>query len=189
MVSTDDLGIAEVASSYGASVPFLRGKKTADDYATTAEVLFEVLERYEAQGEVYDAVCCLYATAPFVTAEKLRAAYSTFDPHSCDEVLSVTEFSFPPMRGFVMKDGSLQYRFPEFAKSRSQDLEPMYQDAGQFYFYGAESRKNGAFCPVRRIGYVVPQTEVQDIDNQVDWKLAEMKYLLMKDFDVLELEK
>ena len=179
MVSTDDEEIASVARAHGASVPFMRSAASANDYATTADVISEVLDRYGDQGCNYGVVCCLYATAPFVTAQKLQEANSLLDPDSCDEVLAVTEFSFPPMRAFVEEDGILHYRFPQYAKTRSQDLEPMYQDAGQFYFYGAGAHLNGRIDPAQRIGYRIPQTEVQDIDNQIDWDLAEMKYRMV----------
>lgn len=180
MVSTDDEEIASVARSYGAVVPFMRSAASADDHATTADVLVEVLDSYRRLACSFDVVCCLYATAPFTTAEKLVAANSLLDPEGCDEVLTVTEFSFPPMRAFIEVDGALCYRFPQYAKARSQDLEPMYQDAGQFYLYGAGAHSNGKIRPSRRIGYRVPQTEVQDIDNQIDWELAEMKYQMTR---------
>ena len=179
MVSTDDEEIAFVARAYGASVPFMRSAASADDHATTADVISEVLDCYRKQGCSYSVICCLYATAPFVTAKKLQEANSLLDPDSYDEVLAITEFSFPPMWAFVEEGGVLSYRFPQYAKTRSQDLEPMYQDAGQFYFYSAKVYSGGKMSPSRRIGYRVPQTEVQDIDNQIDWDLAEMKYRMV----------
>ena len=74
MVSTDDEEIAQVAKAAGAEVPFLRSADTADDHSTTADVLLEVLAAYAERGIHYDMFCCIYPTAPFITAEKLKAA-------------------------------------------------------------------------------------------------------------------
>ncbi|MGI6218214.1 MAG: pseudaminic acid cytidylyltransferase [Coriobacteriales bacterium] len=179
MVSTDDMKIAEVARFYGASVPFMRSAETSDDFSTTSDVLSEVVGEYRSRGVEFDLLCCIYPTAPFVTAKKLREASELIDSSSSDMVCAISEFGFPPMRGFVERNGHLEYRFPEYALARSQDIEPMYQDAGQFYFYGHGAFSGNRVKPSARIGFLVPQTEVQDIDNLVDWELAEMKYRLM----------
>lgn len=59
MVSTDDIEIAEIAKKYGAEVPFFRSEKTSNDYASTADVLNEVLDTYEAQGKYFDFFSCI----------------------------------------------------------------------------------------------------------------------------------
>lgn len=178
MVSTDDPAIKDVSEKYGASVPFLRSQKNSDDHATTADVILEVLEEYRAQGKCYDIACCLYPTAPFVTPEKLREAHAMLcgikEVHT---VFVATSFSYPPQRGLVEESGMAKWWLPQYSQSRSQDLTNVYHDAGQFYFFHAQS-----FLESRTlIGdyskmLLVPETEVQDVDNPVDWELAEMKY-------------
>ena len=74
MVSTDDTEIAEIAKKYGAEVPFFRSEATSGDFATTNDVLAEVLAEYEKRDMHFDVACCIYPTAPFVTEEKLKAA-------------------------------------------------------------------------------------------------------------------
>ena len=108
MVSTDNEQIAQVARNAGADVPFMRSQKTSDDYATTADVLKEVLEKYKEQGMVYENVCCIYPTAPFVTGEKLKNALDKLVKERRDSVIPVTSFSFPPLRGMEIKDGCLK---------------------------------------------------------------------------------
>lgn len=180
MISTDDEQIAEIAKKAGAAVPFMRSDKTADDYATTDDVLMEVLETYKKNGKTFDYMACIYPTAPFVTADKLKAAIELLIEKDADGVMPVVRFSFPPQRGMVVQDDRLVYRYPENAMKRSQDLEAMYHDCGQFYCYNV-----GRYMACRGDlpnGYVpimVPETEVQDIDNFSDWKLAEMKYKMM----------
>ncbi len=178
MVSTDDEEIATVARSLGAEVPFMRGASASDDFATTCDVLLDVLGAYRARGMGFESLCCLYPTAPFVTAEKLRrGAELLSDDATC--VFAATEFSFPPQRGRVACDGASRWWMPEFALSRSQDLEPVYHDAGQFYFCRASQLATGDLMGDRARMLVLPQTEVQDIDNPTDWAMAEMKYRLM----------
>lgn len=175
MVSTDDGEIAEVARGCGARVPFMRSPETSGDLATTRDVLVEVLEAYRARGKGFDELCCVYPTAPFVTAEKLKEAHALLD--GADTVLPVVRFSFPPQRGMVAVGGSLEWWMPECAGARSQDLRPVLHDAGQFYFCRPSRLLDGGelLGPVTR-GYVVPEAEAQDIDNESDWVIAEMKY-------------
>lgn len=178
MVSTDDREIAEVARKYGAEVPFYRSAETSNDYATTADVLKEVLEEYQRRGRSFEWMCCIYPTAPFVTGEKLQAAFQFLEKQHGDSLIPVVRFSYPPQRGVIIVDGRLQYKWPEYVRARSQDLEPFYHDAGQFYFWKTEKFSEGML--ERTIPYLLQETEVQDIDNLTDWALAEMKYHLMK---------
>ena len=139
MVSTEDAEIAEIAKQYGAKVPFLRSKEVANDHATTAEVLLEVLEQYKIRGKEFTYACCIYPTAPFVTEEKLRIGIKMLQQSNVDSVIPVTEFSYPTMRGLYVRDGKISYAFPEYEKIRSQDIETMYHDCGQFYWFKVES--------------------------------------------------
>lgn len=180
MVSTDDEEIADIAVKYGAEVPFLRSEKTSNDFATTTDVLFEVLEEYEKRGEQFEMGCCIYPTAPFVTGEKLRKGVEMLRDSNADTLIPVVAFSYPPQRALVIREGQLVFRQPEYLTSRSQDLEPQYHDAGQFYVFYTESyRKNGNLMLGKILPLVVPETEVQDIDNPTDWEIAEIKYRLM----------
>lgn len=176
MVSTDDEAIAAVAREFGASVPFMRSAAASDDYATTKDALSEVLENYGEMGLGFDSVCCLYPTAPFVTPRKLQNARRLFD-EGVDTVLTIVKFSFPPQRALIAEDGGMRFWQPENAVARSQDLTPLYHDAGQFYFCKAERvMRPGTLLGPATLGYEVPETEVQDIDNPIDWELAEIKY-------------
>ena len=102
MVSTDDPKIAEIAKEYGASVPFMRSAENANDFATTSDVLNEVMDVYRKNGKLFDYVCCIYPTAPFITAQKLREAFSLLAENDVEQVLPVVRFSFPPQRCFIV---------------------------------------------------------------------------------------
>lgn len=182
MVSTDDGEIAEIAKAAGASVPFLRSADTANDFATTADVITEVLEAYKKIGKEFDAVCCIYPTAPFVTAAKLQVAMETLAEKEADSVMPVVRFSFPPQRSVVMKGGFLQFKWPEHALTRSQDLEPFYHDAGQFYCLRVKSfMEQKRLVMEKTVPLEMPELEVQDIDTEEDWQIAEVKYKVMQE--------
>lgn len=182
MVSTDDREIADIAIKAGAKVPFMRSKATANDYATTADVLLEVLSEYEKRGESFEYMACLYPTAPFVNADKLKNAYKKMIDNNANVVMPVVRFSFPPQRCLVMNGEFAKYKWPENFNSRSQDLQPMYHDCGQFYFYNIEAYKKcrGQFLE-GIVSIEMSESEVQDIDNEEDWKIAEIKYQMLKD--------
>ena len=182
MVSTDDNKIAEIAKNAGAEVPFMRSAETSNDYATTADVLMEVLEKYKERGIRYENVCCIYPTAPFVTGDKLRRAMDMLVKEKKDSVMPVVPFSFPPLRGMVINDGKLEYKWHEYALKRSQDLEEIYHDCGQFYVFRVKSfEKEKKLVTDNTTGMIISELEVQDIDNETDWELAEMKYRLLKE--------
>lgn len=182
MVSTDDNKIAEIAKNAGAEVPFMRSEETSNDYATTADVLMKVLEKYKERGIRYENACCIYPTAPFVTGYKLRQAMEMLVKEKKDSVMPVVPFSFPPLRGMVINDGKLEYKWQEYAMKRSQDLEEIYHDCGQFYVFRVETfEKEKKLVTDNTAGMIISELEVQDIDNETDWQLAEMKYRLLKE--------
>lgn len=176
MVSTDDEHIASLARSNGANVPFIRSPKTSDDFATTTDVLLEVLDQYAERERRFDCVCCIYPTAPFVSARLLQRAWYLFCDSGKDMLQPVVGFEFPPQRAFIERDGELAYWMPECADARSQDLPTLYHDAGQFYFYKTASIENPSRtrCPM-----LLDRRFVQDIDTEDDWLLAEAKYRLL----------
>ncbi len=180
MVSTDDNEIAEIAKKYGAMVPFMRSEKTSNDFATTADVLNEVIDEYKKLGESFEYMCCLYPTAPFVTPEAIGQAMKILEDNGADTVLPVVKFSFPPQRGVVMKDGYLTPKYPECMPMRSQDLEPMYHDAGQFYCMKVSSfLEQGKVVMDKTMPYMQDDMNVQDIDTPEDWAIAEVKYKVL----------
>lgn len=181
MVSTDDEEIARIARCAGAEVPFMRSSENSNDYASTDDVLLEVLNWYKENGREFDTFCCLYPTAPFVTAQKLQEAMALLE--TADSVLPVTAFSYPPQRCMIINEqGELRRKWPEYAAARSQDLEPYYHDCGQFYccrtkpFMEYKTTDLPHMVPI-----IMSDLEVQDIDNLQDWKIAEIKYKILQD--------
>lgn len=177
MVSTDDEEIAEVACKYGAKVPFMRSAETANDFATTTDVLNEVLLNYKKEGKEFDHFCCIYATAPMVRPESIVFAFDLLRNSDFTVVYPVVQFSYPIWRCLdLAEDGSIKRHWPEFENSRSQDLPKEYHDTGTFYWYKTKEWLSGN---VKIGGIEVDETSIQDIDTETDWKLAEMKYRLL----------
>lgn len=179
IVSTDDAEIAEVARAYGAEVPFMRPAALADDHAGTVEVIQHAVGFLREQGEVFTYACCLYATAPFVTPADLARGLELLE--ECPGkayAFTVTDFASPVQRALRLRaDGGVESLYPEFYETRSQDLEPAFHDAGQFYWGRTEAWEQGAplhaphSLPVR-----LPRHRVQDIDTPEDWQRAELLY-------------
>ena len=177
MVSTDDEEIAEVARKFGANVPFMRSAETASDYATTADVLHEVIDRYKELGLEFDNFCCFYATAPLVQSKDVVAAFERLQQSQFTIVYPVVQFSYPIWRCLdLAEDGTMTRHWPEYDNSRSQDLPKEYHDTGTFYWH---KTKEWLVGNIKVGGIEVEETTIQDIDTETDWKLAEMKYRIL----------
>ena len=180
MVSTDSSEIAEIAVQYGAKVPFMRSEKTSNDYATTVDVITEVIEEYLKRGMKFDYFMCIYPTAPFITGDVIKEAMSNVLDSEAEALIPVVRFSFPPQRAFIINNGIIRYEFPEYERTRSQDLEPIYHDCGQFYICTCEAlAKYGSLITPNTIPYIMPEERVQDIDTMSDWEIAEAKYRVL----------
>jgi N-acylneuraminate cytidylyltransferase len=182
MVSTDDAEIAEIANQYGATVPFVRSDKTSNDFATTFEVLEEVINSYRERGIEFKNVCCIYPCAPFVIEQKLKEAYNLLIEKHFDAVFPVIQFGFPIQRALRMDDfGKICFFYPEYALTRSQDLLPSFYDAGQFYWMNFDSCMEQKKIITSNTGSIlITELEGQDIDNEIDWKIAELKYEVLQ---------
>ena len=181
MVSTDDKEFAEVARQYGASVPFLRSEKNSNDFAATEDVMLEVLDEYKKLGKEFENFCCLYSTAPFVTADRLKEAYKLLGD-DVDAAFTVVQYSYPVQRSLKKNgNGHVEMNFPQYYDARTQDLEPSYHDAGQFYFVKTRAfRDEYTLWCKRTAPLVLSELEVQDLDTPTDWQLAEMKFKLTR---------
>lgn len=183
MVSTDSEEIAAVAKAAGAKIPFMRSKETSDDFATVDDVVLEVLEEYKKTGKVFDYVCGIYPTAPFVTKELLLQAVELMEKYHPAQVMPMVQFSYPPQRCFILDgENHAVFKNPEYITSRSQDLEKQYHDAGQFFLVDVNTyvEKKGIICE-DIVSLIISERQVQDIDSETDWDLAEMKYRLFCD--------
>lgn len=178
MVSTDDTEIAGISRQLGAEVPFMRSAKNSDDFAGTLDVVVEVLNSYSNQGIEFENVCVIYPTAPFVTVANLEKGYKSLSDHNA--AIPVVAFSYPVWRSFNLKDGVLNYQWPEYESSRSQDLTPLYHDAGQWYWIKRDAIRN-TLVPDKTKPIILNEREVQDIDSLEDWKIAELKYKALHD--------
>ena len=176
-VSTDDEEIAAVAQAYGAKVPFLRPAHLSDDFATTADVMSHAVEEFgKINHALPDYICCLYATAPFVTkADLVKGLEKIKNNSNLNYVFSATTYPFPIQRAIKLNEHDTVEMFsPQYFNVRSQDLEEAWHDAGQFYWGTAEAWLNKAMIFASQSSVVeLPRFRVQDIDTQEDWDRAE----------------
>lgn len=182
MVSTDDKDIAEIAIQYGADVPFYRNQETADDNSGIADVLIEVINQYKSQGKYFDYVICILATSPLIRPERLKEAFNllTGNPEA-DSVCPIQVFSYPPQRCLVFRNGKIEMLHPENYSIRSQDLEPLYHDCGQFFLFRTEAlMEQKKLYTKNALPIILDEMESQDIDNYSDLKIAELKFDLLQ---------
>jgi len=180
MVSTDDDEIAEVALKYGAKVPFLRSYNNSDDFSTTMDVIKEVIEQYKSKINTdFENGCCIYSTSPLLKIDHLKNGYNKLISNDFSTVFPAVEYSYPIWRGLsINKDSTAKMIWPQHLNARSQDLEKVYHDAGQWYWFKTKELTESFFSGKSAI-IKLDETEVQDIDNLTDWKLAELKYKIL----------
>lgn len=178
IVSTDDDEIAGVARQSGAEVPFMRPSELADDLTGTIAVVKHAIEWCGPHNAAPDPVCCVYATAPFLCPADLRIGLDLLQSERCDYVFAATSYAAPIQRALrITETGRVEMFHPEYFAARSQDLEPAYHDAAQFYWGRAEAWMAGRsiFSP-RSVAMVLPRHRVQDIDTPDDWIRAERMF-------------
>jgi len=179
MVSTDDKEIANIAKEYGAKVPFIRSVKNSDDFATTFDVIEEVIQVYKSLGKEFEIFCCIYSCAPFVNSEILLKAYNQLIRYKFDTVFPIIAYSFPIQRALRLNQRKVSMILEENLNVRSQDLEDSFHDAGQFYWcISKKVLQNKKILTKNTGGIEISELEAQDIDNEIDWKLAELKFQL-----------
>lgn len=179
MVSTDSEEIAKIASEFGAKTPYMRSSKNSDDVASTADVLEEVLKKYKEDGFNFDTACCIYPTAVLLKKESLISGFQKISTGNFDTIVSIMKYGHPIQRAFKQVNDGIEMMWPENKMKRSQDLEPTYHDAGQFYFFKPEKFLNSKQLFTTKTSFVLlPENEAQDIDNESDWQMAELKFRL-----------
>jgi pseudaminic acid cytidylyltransferase len=182
IVSTDDEAIAAIAREYGAAVPFMRPTELADDHTILADVITHAINWYRGQGHVVNQACCIFATAPFVSAADLKAGQDALTSKGIHFALSVTSFAFAVQRALrLSNDGTVDAMYPQYRLTRSQDLDEGWHDAGQFCWGTAEAfiQKLPVFAP-HTVAVKLPRHRVQDLDTLEDWHRAELMYEVLR---------
>lgn len=173
-VSSEDCEILECAEKFGA-LPLKRTEALSGDFIGTREVIIEGIQKLKLQKEW---VCCLYATAPLLNPKRLREAFLCRD--DLCYLLSAVEYDYSPFRAFRIKENKNKMLFAQYFTKRSQDLEKIYHDAGQFYFARAKVWQNKENIFEDSKSFLLPRREVQDIDTLQDWEEAEIRYQILK---------
>ena len=181
MVSADSIKIARLSEKIGAKVPFIRSQKNSDDYSILPDVIEEVLIEYKKLGRDFDNICCIMPTNPFLTSDILTDSFKKFKEGNGESMIAVKKLSTPIEKTYEIKKNMLYPLFKEHFKVRTQDLSAKYSDAGSFFWVTREAfneHKKGITS--KTIPYLLDENQAQDIDNIEDWKLAELKYKILK---------
>lgn len=179
IVSTEDDEIAEVAKSYGGEVPFKRPEELATDTAKGTDVVLHALDWFRKKGEEFDLVATIQATSPFRTPEDIDDAIGKLVDSEADSVVSVSEFSTPPVWAVTEDaEGYLSAYFEEGylwvdETTRSQDTPNLCHPNGAvFAAYVSEFYRQEGFYTDHTIGYTMPRSRSLDIDEPFDLELA-----------------
>lgn len=180
IVSTDDQQIAEEAEEWGAETPFMRPSELASDYAATVPVIAHATAQCKKKGWNAEYICCIYPTVPFLQIDDLLQAFQQLQQKGADFCFPITEFPSAVQRALRRdQQGKIKPFYIEYELRRTQDLEPAYYDAGQFYWGKAEAWQQNPNIHSQGIGFVIPNWRVVDIDTPDDWKRAELLYEVM----------
>lgn len=181
IVSTDSQEYANIAKSYGASVPFMRDEELSNDYASSWDVVKDILHRYENVGEFFDTVCLLQPTSPLRDSDHIRSAYDMLNHKKAESIISVTEMEHSPqwtntlpndlsMEGFIKSD---------IYNRNRQSLEPYYRLNGALYIVKtAHLLQNDSIYGKKSFAYIMAADKSIDIDTLSDFIIAEA-YLKM----------
>lgn len=184
IVSTDDDEIAKIALEYGAEVPFSRPSELSNDYSGIVQVMQHAINWYNERNATFESVCCIFATAPFISIDDIRHCSELLESNNSDYVFPVTTFNYPIKRALkINNDGYVEMFNPEHYNTRSQDLEEVYHDAGQFYWGSSNAWMNETpiFSP-NSSPFVIPRYRVLDIDTPEDWIQAELMFRIQNCF-------
>lgn len=177
VVSTDDAEIAAIARQFGAEVPFLRPPELSDDHTPTIPVLQHAIAACQALGWQAEHVCCIYPGVPMIQAADLHAALALLQDASADYAFTVAAFPAAIQRALRRSpEGNMAPFHPEHVQTRTQDLEPAYYDAGQFYFGRSGAWLRGDSPHRNGKGLVIPEWRAVDIDTPDDWRRAELLF-------------
>ncbi|MGC6480088.1 MAG: pseudaminic acid cytidylyltransferase [Flavobacteriaceae bacterium] len=182
MVSTDDDQIAEIASAFGAKIPFLRSKENASDIASTTDVLLEVLEYYGKNRQYFKWGCCIYPVTPLLTPNLFKEAFDQMSAQECTSIFTVQAFSHPIHRAMrIDQYGKIQMMNKDQVFVRTQDIPISYHDAGQFYWFEVEKfKREKSIISTDTSGFIVDEFQAQDVDTLADWTMMEVKYQHIK---------
>jgi pseudaminic acid cytidylyltransferase len=178
VVSTDDNEIAKIARDLGAETPFVRPDELANDFTATVPVIAHAIVACKGLGWNFEHVCCIYPSVPFIQIDDLNGALKLLKSSQSEYCFPITEFPSVIQRALkLLSDGKIQLFYPDYEKTRTQDIEAAYYDAGQFYWGSVVAWLNNSKILSNGRGYVIPNWRVIDIDTDSDWQRAERMYL------------
>lgn len=178
VVSTDDAEIADIARQRGADVPFMRPADLSDDFTPTVPVIAHAIAACTDLGMATELACCIYPGVPMIEAKDLATARESLEQSGAHYAFPIAPFPAAIQRALRRnpETGRASPFNPENVNVRTQDLEPAYFDAGQFYWGRRQAWLDGLNIHANGTTIVLPEWRVVDIDTPDDWARAELLY-------------
>jgi pseudaminic acid cytidylyltransferase len=175
IVSTDSKKIMNIAIKYGAEVPFLRSKELSDDKTSSKDVLIDTINKINSKNVDYH--CLMYPTAPLIKSEDIKSAFKKLLNKKADGLMTISKYMNHPLRSLILKNDYLKFKWKKYKKKNSQDLEELYHDCGNFYFFKTKKiLMKKIFYPKKMIPYFLKLHHSVDIDNYDDLNLAKILF-------------
>lgn len=180
IVSTDDDEIADVAQAWGAEIFFKRPPDLADDHTPTIPVIAHAIRECELLGMTIDKVCCIYPCVPFLRVVDLLESLALLEKSSAIFSFPIAKFPSAVQRALRRRgDSTITPFFSSTQLARTQDLEELFYDAGQFYWGARDAWVEHSKIHSNGVGLVIPQNIAIDIDTEEDWVFAERMQKLL----------
>lgn len=179
-VSTDSKLIANIATSYGVKVPFLRDKRYSDDYTPIHKVIKNFLKNLNVKNDV-ESICCCFPCTPFINENIIKKAFEKYKKNKSKFIFPVIKYTHPIQRALKLdiKNNSFKLSQPSNEVKRTQDLERHYFDSGQFYFGSKNSWMRKTKILENSKPFIIDNYTTIDIDTLDDWKFAEKLFKLI----------
>jgi len=178
MVSTDDQGIADIAKTYGANVPFLRPDDLASDTATSFDAVKHTIDYYKnVLHKTYDYIVLLEPTSPLRESSDIDNAIEQLLSSEADSIVGIskTEDQNP---AFLIKKNRQNfitgYENADMKVLRRQDIQDVYFFEGTVYISQTNALlTQKTFYHSQTIGYEVPKYKSLEIDDMDDFIMVE----------------
>lgn len=179
--STDSERIAEIATHYGAEVPFLRPAEFATSTSPDVEWVDHALKTLGTQGRSFDCFSILRPTSPFRTADTIRRAWQAFlAEKGVDSLRAVERVSQHPGKMWIVRGNRMLPLLPLSPEKQPWHSTQMaalpevwVQNASLEIAWSRVIFEGLNIAGVSVMPFFTDEVEGFDINTQFDWDYAE----------------
>lgn len=177
IVSTDNKEISEVSKQYGAEVPFMRPKELSLNETPGIQVVLHAMDWMKTNADIYDLIMFLQPTSPLRTSEDIDMAVKFFFLKKAHSVVSVCKAEHHPHWSNTLPENLNMNQFisSKILNKNRQKLPSYFRLNGSIYLsYWRYLEEKKRFFGKKTYAFIMPQEKSVDIDNKIDFKLAEI---------------